>query len=151
MTEASAPAAASAGVMPATPGTLRRLAAMAYELLLLVGVLFASTCLFLIVTQSLDEQWRRPLLQITEFIVCGIYFIWLWRHGGQTLAMKTWRVRLVSVNGGAVSMRSALARYMLAWILIPLGGIGIWWALVDPDRQFLYDRLAGTRLVRQDS
>jgi uncharacterized RDD family membrane protein YckC len=148
MTEASAPATASVGV---TPGILRRLAVMAYELLLLVGVLFASTCLFLLMTRSLDELWRRPLLQITEFTVCGIYFIWLWRHGGQTLAMKTWRVRLVNTGGDAVSVRSALARYVLAWLLIPLGGLGIWWALVDPDRQFLHDRLAGTRLVRQDS
>jgi uncharacterized RDD family membrane protein YckC len=137
--------------MPVTPGIPRRLAVMAYELLLLVGVLFASTCLFLVLTQALDELWRRPLLQITEFTVCGIYFIWLWRHGGQTLAMKTWRVRLVSAGGGAVPVRSALARYLLAWILIPLGGLGIWWAFVDPDRQFLYDRLAGTRLVMQGS
>lgn len=150
MAEPSAPPVDAAGATHLTPSILRRLAGMAYESLLLLGVLFISTYLFLIPAQALDESWRRPLLQVCEFTVCGIYFTWLWRHGGQTLPMKTWRMHLTSAAGGPVSMGQALARYLLACVLIPLAGIGIAWALVDPDRQFLYDRLAGTRLVLQD-
>ncbi len=124
---------------------------MAYELLLLLGVLFAFTYLFLIPGLVLDETWRRPLLQISALTVCGIYFVWLWRHGGQTLPMKTWHLRLVSAGGGPVTVRQAVARYVLACVLIPAAGIGVLWALLDSDRQFLYDRLAGTRLVLQDT
>lgn len=145
---ASAPAVEPAPADPVTPGLLRRLAGMLYESLLLLGVLFASVLLFLVLTQTLDETWRRPLLQVWVLAVCGFYFTWLWRHGGQTLPMKTWHMRLVSRNGGPVTTHQALARYLLACLLIPPGGIGILWALVDPDGQFLYDRLAGTRIVR---
>jgi uncharacterized RDD family membrane protein YckC len=149
MAEASAPAVELPIVnrAPVTPGILRRLAGMFYELLLLMGVLFISTYLFLQMTRPLDELWHRPLLQVFMLAVCGVYFVWLWRHGGQTLPMKTWHVRLVSADGGPVSVREALARYLLACALIFAGGIGIIWALFDRDRQFLYDRLAGTRLV----
>jgi uncharacterized RDD family membrane protein YckC len=56
--------------------------------------------------------------------------------------MKAWRIRLVGVTP-----RRALARFVLALVLVPTG-IGILWALFDRDRQFLQDRLAGTRLVR---
>jgi uncharacterized RDD family membrane protein YckC len=67
---------------------------------------------------------------------------WCWLRGGQTLAMKAWRIRLV----GASPAR-ALARFVLALVLVPTG-ISILWALLDADRQFLHDRIAGTRLVR---
>ena len=147
MPEAAAPPGGTSTSAPPTPGILRRVAGMAYELLLLLGVLFVSTYAFLIFGLALEHSWRRPLLQVWALTVCGIYFVWLWRHGGQTLPMKTWHMRLTSASGGPLSLRQAVARYLLACVLIPAAGIGIVWALLDPDRQFLYDRLAGTRIV----
>jgi len=61
--------------------------------------------------------------------------------------MKTWRIRLVTRDGLALRPSRALLRYLLVWLTLALGGMGIVWALVDRDRQFLHDRLAGTRLV----
>ncbi len=81
------------------------------------------------------------------FVVLGLYFGWFW-HRGQTLAMSTWRLRLVdAATGGPVSVGRALLRYMLSWPSLLLFGTGLLWALVDRDRQFLHDRLAGTRLI----
>jgi uncharacterized RDD family membrane protein YckC len=142
-----APASAQVHASKSHPGILRRLAAMAYELALLTGVLFFATCLFLALGQGLEETWRRPLLQLVVIGVGGIYFTWFWIHGGQTLPMKTWHLRLVDAGGGPVAPGKALARYLLACVLIPAGGIAILWALVDSDRQFLHDRLAGTRIA----
>jgi uncharacterized RDD family membrane protein YckC len=145
MAEAAAP---EAGTEPAaTPSLLRRLASMLYDALLLLGVVFVATFLFLLSTQGLDETWRRALLQVFVLCICGVYFVWLWRHGGQTLPMKTWRLRLVAAAGGPISLRAALTRHLLAWLLLAAGGVGILWAFVDRDRQFLWDRLACTRLV----
>ena len=61
--------------------------------------------------------------------------------------MKTWRIRVVTRDGGALSVSVALRRYLLALISLGVCGLGFAWALVDKDRQFLHDRLAGTRLV----
>jgi uncharacterized RDD family membrane protein YckC len=147
MAEPTAPAEAPvfAARLP-TAGFSRRLAGMLYEGLLLLGVLFISALPFLMATQWMDETWRRPLLQFWELSVCGTYFVWLWRHRGQTLPMRTWRMRLVAADGGPVTAGQAMLRYLIACMTIP-PGIGVAWALFDRDRQFLYDRLAGTRVV----
>ena len=147
MGDASPANAESAGASMRTPGILRRIAGMAYEALLLAALLFLSTYLFLLFGAALDDAVRRPLLQASALAVSGAYLIWLWTHGGQTLPMKTWRMRLIDAGGGPVSLKQAVLRYLLACVLIPLGGAAIIWALVDRDRQFLHDRLARTRLV----
>jgi uncharacterized RDD family membrane protein YckC len=126
-----------------TAGLPRRLAAMAYEAVLLFAVGFFAAWVFFFASGGAEATsgWRRHLLQVFIALVVAAYFLWSWLRGGQTLAMKTWRVRLVNVTPG-----KALLRFALALVLVPTG-IAIVWALFDHDRQFLHDRLAGTRLV----
>jgi len=125
-----------------TPGIGRRLACMLYDALLLVAVAFFATWLFQLAAGTLQiEGWRRHLLQAFLVAVSAAYFLWCWLRGGQTLAMKTWRIRLVEV-----SPRRALVRFLLAALFVPTG-ISFLWTLFDGERQFLHDRLAGTRLV----
>lgn len=128
----------------------RRLAVALYESLLLLGVLSLT---FIVPHLALGLAWSYTapgaLLWLHVFIVMGIYFVWLWCRDGQTLAMQTWRVRLIdAASGGTVTRRQAALRYVLAWPGWLAGGAGIVWALFDRDRQFLHDRLAGTRLVQ---
>lgn len=84
-------------------------------------------------------------------LAMGAYFVLVWHHLGQTLAMQTWQLQLVdAVTGKRPSLRQCLIRYVLAWpsLLLILTGFGVLWAaFVDRDRQFLHDRLAGTLLV----
>lgn len=130
------------------PGILRRLAAMAYEALLLSGVLAATLILPHVLLGAFAQRVATPaLLWAHLFIVLLVYCLGFWCYGGQTLAMKTWRIRLRTRSDAAVRPLQALLRYLLCWPSLGLGGIGIVWALVDRDRQFLHDRLAGTRLV----
>lgn len=84
------------------------------------------------------------LLVLHIFLMLMVYFVWFWLNGGQTLPMKTWKLRLASADGGPLRPAQALFRYLAAWPSILLGGCGLLWALVDKDRQFLHDRLAGT-------
>lgn len=116
---------------------------MLYEALLAAAVAFFAAWLFYFASGGLDATsgWRRHLLQIFIAAVLGAYFLWCWLRGGQTLAMKAWKIRLVDVTP-----RKALARLLLAALLVP-SGIALLWALFDRDRQFLHDRLAGTRLI----
>jgi uncharacterized RDD family membrane protein YckC len=79
------------------------------------------------------------------------YFVWFWLHGGQTLPMKTWKMRVVNPDGSTLRPLQAVLRYLAAWPSILLFGIGILWALVDRDRQFLHDRIAGSRIVSETS
>ena len=132
----------------AAPGMLRRLASMLYESMLLFAVAFLGTWLFQFAAGTLAiEGWRRHLLQLFILAVFAAYFIWCWQRGGQTLAMKTWRIRVVTKDGHRrIPPRTALLRFAYAVLLVPTL-IGVFWAMVDRDRQFLHDRLAGSLLI----
>jgi uncharacterized RDD family membrane protein YckC len=150
------------------PSLRRRMACWLYEGLLLFCVLFISGYFFSALSQSRHALDNRHGLQAFLFLVVGIYFTWF-GHKGQTLAMKTWHIRVVDAHGQALTQQRALIRYLLSWIwfLPPLAIIAPYalsgaetvvllfgwvavWALLSrfhPQRQFWHDALAGTRLV----
>lgn len=154
-----------------TPGLGRRFASMLYESLLLFAVAFLATWVFFFASGGREATGLlRTALQALLAAVFAAYFLWSWLRGGQTLAMKAWRIRLVAPGHARVPPRRALLRFALAgmffgaflaalaaafwhrnpWIAflsLAATGIGPGWALVDRDGQFLHDRLAGTRLI----
>jgi len=133
------------------PGVARRLASALYELLIVCAVVLIATFPFLALLGDATTGWRRHLLQVWVLFVVGAYLVGFWTRGGQTLAMKTWRIRLVRDDGGALGPGRALHRYFLALLGLSAAGLGFAWALVDRDRQFLHDRLAGTALIPADA
>jgi uncharacterized RDD family membrane protein YckC len=136
---------------PATsPGLARRALSLVYETLLLVAVLIAGALPFLLLTRETDPSLARLLLQLYLLALCGVYFIWQWLRGGQTLPMKTWRIRLITQDNAPLTLRRAVCRYLLALAGLALLGAGFLWAFIDRDRQFLHDRLAGTRIVNDE-
>ena len=127
-----------------TPGLPRRLASMVYEAVLLFAVAFFAAWIFYFASGGADTTHpgvARLELQLFIALVFAGYFIWCWVRGGQTLAMKAWHIRLVGVTP-----RRALLRFFLAMFLVPTL-VSVLWSLFDRDRQFLHDRLAGTRLT----
>jgi uncharacterized RDD family membrane protein YckC len=150
------------------PSLKRRMACWLYEGMLLFGVVFIAGYLFSSLSQTRHALDNRPGLQAFLFLILGIYFTWFW-HRGQTLAMKTWHIRVVSATGRPLSQRRALLRYVLSWLwflpplllTLPLGlsaaAVGwltvVWvlvWALLSrfhAQKQFWHDAWAGTRLV----
>jgi len=120
---------------------------MIYESLLLIAVLFVASYIFHLVFHDPNSIFFKPVHQLYLLLVMGTYFIWFWTHGGQTLAMQTWKLRLTTTVGEGISLKQAIARYLFAVVGISLFGFGIFWALFDRDHQFLHDRLAGTRIV----
>lgn len=155
-----------------TPGIPRRLACLAYEAVLVVAIAFFATSLFQFASGGREASGGlRLALQAYLLAVMAAYFMWCWLRGGQTLAMKAWRIRLVAPGHARVPPRIALLRLLLAGLFVgaflgglaaaflqdsvllsfgtlALSGIGIGWGFFDRDGQFLHDRLAGTRLER---
>lgn len=139
-----------------------------YEGLLMFGVVFIAGYLFGTLSQTRNALDNRHALQAFLFVIFGIYFVWFWARG-QTLAMKTWNIRVVDTQGARLSQKRALLRYALSWLwflpplavswlfgltgqeaaVLALGWVAIWAILsrFHPDRQFWHDALAGTRLV----
>lgn len=157
-----------ATVMASTPGLMRRMACWLYESMLLFGVVFTTSYFFSVLTQTRHALDNRLAQQITLFLVLALYFIWFWRKG-QTLAMKTWRIKMVSTHGQAPKLMQATLRFLLSWVWVfppllfyQISGLGFLitslWAVVwifayaltaklHPQGQFWHDALAQTRLV----
>ena len=151
-----------------TPSILRRMACWLYEGILLFGVVFIADYLFSALSQTRHALENRHPQQIFLFLVLGIYFVWFWARG-QTLAMKTWHIRVVDRSGNRLTQKKALLRYVLSWMwfLPPLALVWLLeldarfsllavltWVLawagcarLHRDRQFPHDVLAGTRLI----
>jgi uncharacterized RDD family membrane protein YckC len=119
---------------------------MVYEAVLLFAVGFFAAWLLFFASGGRDATagWPRHLLQLFIGAVFAGYFLWCWLRGGQTLAMKAWRIRLVDVTP-----LKALLRFALALLTVPTL-ISIVWSLFDREGQFLHDRLVGTRLISAD-
>ena len=153
------------------PSLKRRMACWIYEGVLLFGVVFIAGYLFSTLSQTRNAMDNRHPLQAFIFMVFGIYFIWFWRHG-QTLAMKTWKIRITNLQGSSISTQQASFRYLLCWIwsvpplafcnLLELNGLTsfgiliLWvtvWGLsskLNPTKQFWHDKWAQTQLVLLD-
>ena len=127
-----------------------RLLSLFYEAVLLFAIVFVSSYLFISLARDAQAGWPRLAFQVYLLAVCGAYFMFCWVRSGQTLPMKTWRLRLVMPSGDPVSAAAALKRYLVA-VPAMLSGLGILWALFDRERQFLQDRVAGTRIVRVEN
>lgn len=135
---------------PSTPGIGRRLMSLLYESLLAFTIAFFSGLAFYGAATGRLFGEMRLLFQVYLFLVLGIYFVACWSRGGSTLAMQTWKMRIVRLDGGAIGVGRAALRYTLAWLSLAPLGAGFFWACVDRDRQFLHDRLARTRIVMSD-
>lgn len=121
---------------------------MLYETLLLTAVVAALVLLPQTLYAMYAHHSAPPwAVQLHFMAVLATYFIGFW-HMGQTLAMKTWKIRLIDASSGKpVSLSRAATRHLLAWISFLLAGLGLLWALLDRENQFLHDRLGGTRLI----
>ena len=97
------------------PGLWRRMACWLYEGMLLFAVVFVAGYLFSALTQTRHALDNRHVQQAFLFVVLGIYFTWFWAKG-QTLAMKTWHIRVVDTQGRPVTQARALLRYVLSWL-----------------------------------
>jgi uncharacterized RDD family membrane protein YckC len=162
--------AADAASSP-TPSLRRRMAAFAYEGVLLFGVVVIVGLLYGALTQQRHALQGQTGLQIVLFVVLGLYFMVFWARGGQTVAMRAWRVRLVATDGRPVRAGRALARYLASWLwfapaliaarlaglhsaieifaLVAVGATAYaLLAFAHPERQFWHDALCGTRLVQ---
>lgn len=132
---------------PAYCGMLRRIAAMAYDALLLFAVMCLATALVLPLNHGRAISSGNLPYTLYLLLCCYGYFAWQWSRGGQTLGMRAWRVRLVGADGAPVGRRAAALRFVLALLSLLMLGAGFLWALFDPKGLAFHDRYSRTRLV----
>jgi uncharacterized RDD family membrane protein YckC len=160
----------AAAPVAGTPSIRRRLISMVYEAFLVVAVEMLVTLLFLLLTQNRHTATIDHARNFVLFLALAAYFIHSWTDSGHTLAMKTWRIRVIKPGFARLPPGVAAGRFLLGWgwflpallvcyaldinsksgiAIAVAAGIAAWslTALTNKDRQFLHDRLMGTRLI----
>lgn len=133
------------------PGILRRLGAILYDSLVLCGLLSAATACILPFNGGeaiAPGQWAFPVYLV---VVSFLFFGWFWTHGGQTLGMRAWRIRVISQSGAPLTWLQALARFFGAMLSWSAAGIGYWWIAFSEEHNGWHDWLSRSRIVWMDS
>ena len=130
---------------------MRRVACIFYDSLLLLSVLFLGTAIVLPLNDG-DAIPPQNLLYIAYLLSLSfLYFGWFWTHGGQTLGMRAWKVRLQRRDKSKVRWRHVAIRFITALFSWAAAGIGFLWSIFDTERLAWHDRFSGTTLVVESS
>jgi uncharacterized RDD family membrane protein YckC len=138
-----------------SPFLLRRLAALTYDILLVLPLIMACVALVMGIRSLLglgpaDDGTVRldaNLVRLLALLTTLAFFCWFWLKNGQTLGMQAWRIKLVTLKGTAPGLRQVLLRGLTAPLSAACLGLGYLWCLVDRNGYYWHDYLSGTRLV----
>ena len=161
-----------------TASVTKRLLAIIYDSFLLIAVLFLAMAMLLLISGGHEFQAGNPLITAYILLVSFIFFGWFWTHGGQTLGMRAWKLRLQQKNGNPINWQHAAVRFVTAlpaWIVFIIGiamvadiqlatyswlnqlstltewlifVVGITWLIGDQWPDGWRDKISGTRIVK---
>lgn len=136
----------------------RRLAALAYDILPVLGLWIIGAGLWMLAFHRGDDlpqlaaATRAPLDRVLRDLLllalAAAYFVVSWVRVGATIGMRAWKIRLVRDDGARLDARTALLRFALALVSLAALGCGFWYAWFDPDRRAWHDRVCGTRIAQ---
>lgn len=131
-------------------GLFRRLFAIFYDGFLLLAVLFIISGIATALNdgKAIDTSNAfYPVYVTTIFGLSYLYFAWFWIHGGQSLGMKTWHIKLVSTEGAVIGWKTTAIRYIVAIFSWGIFMLGFLWAIVDRKKRCWHDLASGTALL----
>lgn len=125
----------------------RRLAAIFYDGLLLFALLMVSALPVVLIAGENSSFFKSPLYTLYLYSISFVFYGWFWTRGGQTLGMRSWKIRVVRDDNQSLGWDSALMRFLLATISLTLFGLGFLWILFDRDNLAWHDQLSKTRII----
>ncbi|MGZ8191298.1 MAG: RDD family protein [Methylococcaceae bacterium] len=128
------------------PGFLRRLGAIFYDFILLIAVLFLATALLLPFNAGEAFTSSQILYPLYLLAVSFFFYGWFWTHGGQTLGLRTWKIKVLTFNRQTISWQQALVRFLTAIVSWGFFGLGFLWILFDKNKLSWHDHLSQTTL-----
>ena len=120
----------------------RRSAAFLYDCLLLIALFFVITAVVIAINDG--QAIQHFLYKVFLFVVGFLFFDWFWRHGGQTLGMRAWRIRVEGENTDFITRKQSLIRYICGSLMF---GITLLYMLISTRREALHDKLSRTIIV----
>lgn len=133
-----------------SPGFFRHIAIIAYDALLLLAILFLATAIILPLNGGEAFTSKQFFFPLYVLAISFLYYGWFWTHGGQTLGMKTWKIRIATFDNKPLTWKLSFKRFLLALISWLIVGIGFFWILFNKKNQTWHDHLSQTALFFED-
>ena len=131
------------------PGFFKRILVIIYDLLLLAGIIFAASILFLLIPDSVEFTLLVKILKIVYLLAVSFFFYgWFWVKAGQTLGMKAWGLYLVNHEGKFINWKWAFVRYIAAIFSWAAIGLGFTWILLNKRRLAWHDIISRSYIVK---
>jgi uncharacterized RDD family membrane protein YckC len=125
---------------------MRRFAAIIYDLLLLMSVLFVATALILPLNAGQAIETHRGIYTLYLLVVSFVFYGWFWTHGGQTLGLRAWKLYVLTYNKETITWSQAFLRFSGAIVSSGFLGIGFFWILIDKDNRCWHDSFSKTTI-----
>lgn len=132
---------------PCRPSLFRHLGAMLYDSLLLLSILLLAGLIAVALNSGKAIGHGNPFFFIYLLAVSFLFYGWFWTHGGQTLGMRSWKIKLVSYDNGEVSWQRAFIRFSIALVSWFPAGLGFWWQYLGKGKYNWPDQISGTHLL----
>ena len=133
---------------------IKRLCAMFYDALLALSFVLVFGFFSMVVVQSLlgieNVEAGSMLAKLFFVYVVFLFFVfygWFWTHGGQTLGMRAWKIKLIHNTGAPISWTQALFRFCYAFISWIPAGLGYLWMLIDKNKLAWHDKASRSRII----
>lgn len=136
--------------MPTPAGLLRRLAALCYDSVLVAAILFVATAILVAFRGGIALEAHNTGYFFYLFVTIFAFYGWFWTHGGQTLGMRAWKIRLYADDSKPVTWYQVAIRYVIACVSIACFGVGYLWILVDTHKRAWHDIVSHTKVVVVD-
>ena len=128
----------------------RRLMIMLYDGVIMLGLLMLASAVALPFGETEKMAFRDIGFTLWLLLVCFIYLSACWRHGGMTVGMRAWRVKIVSQDGERISWVACLLRFLTGLLSLTALGLGVFWALLDGKNRGWHDLASHTFLIYSD-
>ena len=133
------------------PGLLRHLAVIIYDFLLLVALLFLATALLLPFNGGKAFTNQQVFYFLYLLAVSFFFYGWFWTHGGQTLGLRAWKIKVLNDKYELVNWRQACIRFTVSLFSWGLLGLGFLWILVDKNQRSWHDIASKTGLFLEST
>lgn len=121
----------------------RRSAAFLYDCLLLIALFFLITSIALAFNNG--QAIQHFGFYIGLYLFAFFFFDWFWRHGGQTLGMRAWRLKVEDIEGGSITFNQSAKRYFSGTLLF---GFTLLYIVISARSQALHDIVSKTIITR---
>ena len=129
-----------------TPPLIRIYSSLIYELFALVPIWMVAGFIFIFFFNGFFGVYQRLIFQIYLWLISGIYLTYCWTRSGQTLAMRAWKLKIISTRG-RLTKKLAWIRYVFATLGVLMGGVNFMWALTNKKHLYLHDKILKNHFI----